>query len=341
MNKLLTVAVPAYNSESYLSHCLETLESGGERLEVIIVNDGSTDQTAAIAQRFVDRSPHIFKLVNKENGGHGSGVNKGLELATGEFYRVVDSDDWVDEEALTSVLNFIEAVQGTSNEPDMLITNYVYEYAYNGTRRRITFKNVFGQEGILSAWSDLGFFRVDQVFVMHSLTYRTSILRECGLKLPEHCFYVDNLYDYIPLPWVEAITWLDVDLYHYFVGRDDQSVHTPNMIKRIDQQLKVTSIMMKAYHLEEDIPDNYKRNYMYRLLSTIVVISQIHLNLANTREAELKNQKMWQELKEFDPVMYRKIRNRFLSVMTNLPGKLGRFIERKGFFIAQKIFKFS
>lgn len=340
MEKLLTVAVPSYNSEAYLSHCLDTLAVGGDELEVIIVNDGSKDRTAEIGQSYVDRYPNIFKLVNKENGGHGSGVNKGIELAAGRYFRVVDSDDWVGEEDLHKLLDYLRELGDDQEAPDMLITNYIYEYTYNGSQRKIRYQNVFKESEKLHTWADLGTFKVDQFFAMHSLNYKTSVLRESGVKLPEHCFYVDNIYDYIPLPWVNTIAWLDVDLYHYFIGRDDQSVHTPVMIKRIDQQLLVTYTMIDAYHLEE-ISDKYKRRYMYRWLSTIIMISQIHLTLANTKESLEKIEKMWDYLKAHDEVMYRKIRSRFTNIVTNLPGKLGRYIDRKGFFIAQKIFKFS
>lgn len=341
MEKLLSIAVPSYNSEAYLAKCLDSMICGGAELDVIIVNDGSTDGTAELAQTYVDRYPEIFRLVNKENGGHGSGVNKGIELARGRFFRVVDSDDWVGEEALLKLLDYIRGMSSPEDTPDMLITNYIYEYTYNDSRRTVDYRKIFKKEKSLHSWKDLGFIKIDQVFAMHSLNYRTEVLRQSGLKLPEHCFYVDNLYDYIPLPWVDSIAWLNVELYHYFIGRDDQSVHTPVMIKRINQQLRVTYLMIEAYHLEEEIKDKYKRRYMYRWLSLIIMISQIHLTLADTTESLQKITDMWQHLKDHDAQMYRKVRSSFVNIMTNLPGKLGRYIDRKGFFIAQKIFKFS
>lgn len=340
MQKLLTVTVPSYNSEAYLAHALDTLLPGGSELDVIIVNDGSKDGTAALAQSYVDRWPEIFRLVNKENGGHGSGVNKGIELAEGLFFRVLDSDDWVDPAALKKLLDYLRQLTAESM-PDMLITNYIYEYTHNNTTRQVRYSSVFhGEKEKLYGWNELGVMRFDQLFAMHSLTYRTEVLRQSGLRLPEHTFYVDNLYDYIPLPWVDKLVWLDLDLYHYFIGRDDQSVATPTMIKRIDQQLLVTRLMCQAYHLDE-IKDSSRRRYMYRWLSMILTISQIHLLVSNTPENLAKIQPMWDDLKEFDPDMYKKIRGMFLNVLTSLPGELGRFIDRKGFFLVQKIFKFS
>ena len=106
--KLITFAVPSYNSEAYMEHCIDTLLTGGEEVEIIIVNDGSKDNTKKIADRYAKQYPTIVKAVHKENGGHGSGVNKGLELATGLYYKVVDSDDWVDEDALKKTLETIK-----------------------------------------------------------------------------------------------------------------------------------------------------------------------------------------------------------------------------------------
>ena len=116
--KYITFAVPCYNSESYMEHCIETLLKGGEDVEIILVDDGSTDKTGKIADNYQKKYPNIIKAVHKENGGHGSGVNKGLELATGLYYKVVDSDDWVDGDALKKVLETIKKFHKEKKEID-------------------------------------------------------------------------------------------------------------------------------------------------------------------------------------------------------------------------------
>lgn len=125
--KLLTITVPCYNSESYMKNCVESLLKGGEDVEIIIVNDGSKDSTAQIADEFVKQYPTIVKAVHKENGGHGSAVNAGLDHATGLFFKVVDSDDWVKESAYKEILETLRELAGGEKSLDMLISNFVYE----------------------------------------------------------------------------------------------------------------------------------------------------------------------------------------------------------------------
>ena len=108
--KLLSFAVPCYNSAAYMAKCVESLLKGGEDVEIIIVNDGSSDDTARIADEYATKYPTIVKAVHKENGGHGSAVNAGIENATGLFFKVVDSDDWVKEEAYMQILDTLRSL---------------------------------------------------------------------------------------------------------------------------------------------------------------------------------------------------------------------------------------
>jgi glycosyltransferase involved in cell wall biosynthesis len=181
--KLLLIVVPSYDSQDYLRRCLDTVVQGGQEVEVIVVDDGSTDSTAEIALEYYDRFPGIVRFEQKKNGGHGSAVNRGLEVATGTYFKVVDSDDWLDTPDYMSILSLLR-----SHGPvDLLITNYVYEYSYNGKHKVMRFSNVFPQGKVIS-WDSMHRFRFDQLMLMHSMFYRTDLLRECGLKLPEHTF---------------------------------------------------------------------------------------------------------------------------------------------------------
>lgn len=125
--KILSVAVPCYNSQDYMENCVRSLVCGGEDVEVIIVNDGSKDNTESIAMSLREEYPSIVKVVSQENGGHGEAVNTGLKNATGEFFKVVDSDDWVDEEALLKVLKTLRFMIKEDKKLDMLLSNYVYD----------------------------------------------------------------------------------------------------------------------------------------------------------------------------------------------------------------------
>lgn len=124
--KLLSVAIPCYNSADYMEHAVETLLTGGEDMEIIIVDDGSKDETAVIADKLAARYPTMIKAIHQENGGHGQAVNTGLAAATGIYFKVVDSDDWVDTDALEKVLELLRSVVEEGKSLDMLICNYVY-----------------------------------------------------------------------------------------------------------------------------------------------------------------------------------------------------------------------
>ena len=137
-NKLLTVTVPCYNSEAYLHKCIDSLLPGGDCLEIIIINDGSSDRTGEIADAYVAKYPDIVRVVHQENGGHGEGINQGLRNASGTYFKVVDSDDWVDLASLHAVINFLKA-----NTVDLLVTNYVYEHENPKDNSTIRYANVW------------------------------------------------------------------------------------------------------------------------------------------------------------------------------------------------------
>ena len=147
--KLLTFAIPCYNSESYMRHCIESILPGGEDVEILIVDDGSTkDNTAAIADEYQEKYPTIVRAIHQENGGHGEAVNAGIRNATGLYFKVVDSDDWVDADAYKKILDKLRELAGSDTTLDMLLANYVYE------KEGAKHKKVMRQTG----------FPVDQIF---------------------------------------------------------------------------------------------------------------------------------------------------------------------------------
>ena len=248
--KLITFAVPCYNSAAYMRHCIETLLSAGEQAEIILVDDGSVkDETPAICDEYAAKYPTIVKAIHQENGGHGEGVNQGIRNATGLYYKVVDSDDWLDTDALKKVLSRLHALVTRGTAPDLMICNYVYEHTEDGTSHTVRYTNVFPQERLFT-WMHVGRFRPDQNLLMHSVLYRTEVLRQCGMVLPKHTFYVDNIFVYQPLPFVKTMYYMDLDLYRYFIGRSDQSVNESVMVKRVDQQLRVTRHMIDCQDLD-------------------------------------------------------------------------------------------
>lgn len=339
--KKISFVVPCYNSESYMERCIDSLLVGGEDVEIIIVNDGSKDSTGKIADKYAKKYSSIVKVIHKENGGHGSGVNVGLKEASGKYFKVVDSDDWLDRDSLLSLLNKIKEMEDAKKEADLIVCNYIYDHLYENKQKCMSFKNVFPVNQI-STWNEMKHFRASQYLIMHALIYKTKTLKKSKLKLPEHTFYVDNIVAYQPLPFVESICYLDLDLYHYFIGREDQSVNESVMIGRVDQQIKVTKLIVSCLNLEE-VQKKYPKlyNYLLRMASMMMTISSVYLLMKGDKESYEKREELWNFVKELDYHLYKKLKYSKLSGFTYLPGKLGSFITLQGYKISQKIYKFN
>ena len=342
MEKLITFAVPCYNSADYMDHCVETLLAAGPEAEIILVDDGSTkDDTPAKCDAWVERHPDIIRAIHQENGGHGEGVNQGIRHAQGLYYKVVDSDDWLDTAALAKVMEKLREFSKLPAPVDMVIANYVYEHVEDNTHKAMGYRNVF-PTGQIFTWDDIGHFRASQYLLMHSVIYRTQLLRACGLILPKHTFYVDNIFVYQPLPYVKTMYYLNVDLYRYFIGRSDQSVNESVMAGRIDQQVRVTKIMIDAHDLSL-IRQSQKRlgRYMFNYLSMMMTISSIFSVIANTPESLGMRTELWEYLRKKDPALYRRCRYRLTNVGTNIPGYQGRKLSVTLYRLARKIYKFN
>lgn len=337
--KLLTVAIPSYNSEAYLSHAVETLLTGAEDIEIIIVNDGSKDATAEIADRYAKEYPNIIKAVHQENGGHGQAVNTGLAHATGLYYKVVDSDDWVDEKALKTILAEIKRQVEKETWIDMYIANYVYERVHEGKQRVVDYKGVLPENEIFG-WKDIGHFSQSQFIIMHSVIYRTQLLRDCGLLLPKHTFYVDNIFVYNPLPYVKTMYYLNVDFYRYFIGREDQSVNEKVMMGRMDQQLRVTRQMIDQNSIGE-IQEKKLKEYMVKYITIMMTICSVFLIKLGTEEDLKKNQEIWNYLKEQDPELYHLVGKSALGKAMKMHGPVGRGIIKAGYRVTRKLFGYN
>lgn len=338
--KLLSVAIPCYNSESYMEHCINSLLTGGEEVEILIVDDGSAkDRTGEIADRYEREYPGICRAIHQENGGHGAAVNTGLANATGIFFKVVDSDDWVNEEAYQKVLETLRRFVYGEETLDMLVTNFVYEKEGAKRKKVMKYHTAFPKDRVFT-WPEVKFFMTGQYILMHSVIYRTQLLRQCGLELPRHTFYVDNIFVYQPLPHVKHIYYLDVNFYRYFIGRSDQSVNEQVMIGRIDQQIRVTKLMLGYYDVTR-LQNRKLRRYMTRYLEIMMVVSSILAIRSGTDENMAKKKELWEYVKKTNPRLYIRLRFGFLGQGMNLPGKGGRQISIAGYKIAQKFFGFN
>ena len=337
--KLLSVVIPCYNSQEYMKYCIESLLPGGEDVELLIVNDGSSDKTSEIANEYAKAYPSIIRAIHQINGGHGEAVNTGIKNATGLYLKVVDSDDWVDTRAYLKILNILKELTNENKSIDMFISNFVYEKEGSKFKKVMKYDDVL-PEGKIFTWDDIGKFKKGQYILMHSVIYRTQLLRNCNLVLPKHTFYVDNLFVYIPLKYVKDIYYLNVDFYRYFIGREDQSVNESVMIKRIDQQIKVNKLMIDTVDLQSIENENIYR-YMINYLEIITVVSGVLLIRSGMRENLEKKKELWRYIKEKDIKVYRRLRYGIMGRMLNLPGALGRKMCIGAYKISQKIVGFN
>ena len=344
-NSKISVIMPVYGVEAYVGKAIESIQKQTyKNWEFFCVDDGTKDRSGEICDEYAAKDPRI-KVIHKENGGHGSAVNAGLEAAEGFYYKVVDSDDWLDRKAMDVIMPYLreqkakaEASDGET-ATDLVIGNYVYEKVFENTRTVMRYTNVFPTDKEFG-WSDTGHFRSSQYLLMHSVIYRTKMLRDMGLKLPEHCFYVDNVFVYVPLPHVHTMRYFDVDMYRYFIGREDQSVNEKVMLSRIDQQIRVTKTMIDAVDLNT-VENPRLRKYMHNYLSMMMCICSVFLRMEQTQENEEKRADVWAYLKAKDAKLYSQLKHTLLNAGTNIPTPLGRQFGLTAYHIAQKIFKFN
>jgi len=337
--RILTIVIPCYNSQEYMSHAIESSLCGGEDVEVIIVNDGSTDRTSEIGMAYQRRYPNIVRVIDQENKGHGGAINTGLGNAKGVFFKVLDSDDWLDEEAFASVIVTLKDIVSRGASLDMMVTNYVYEKVADVKKKVIRYKSAM-LENVIFKWSDVKHFRHGQYVLMHSVIYRTRLLIDCELVLPEHTFYVDNIFVYQPLPHVRNMYYIDVDLYRYFIGRADQSVTEGNMIKRIDQQLFVNKYMIDCCEVM-GLRDNKLKDYMIKYLTIMMTVSSVYLIKDGSMERLKQKDELWEYLKQKDKRLYSAVNSDILVKPMQSRKTLLLGIVKLGYKVAKKIFKFG
>lgn len=337
--KTLSIAVPCFNSSDFMSKCVDSLLQCGKDIEILLVDDGSSDNTLQIAQEYESKYPDIVKAIHQENGGHGEAVNTGIREATGLYFKVVDSDDWLDKDAMDEIMTYLRSQRDQTCPTDLVVANYVYEKVYENTTKTMSYRSIFPVRKQFT-WSDVGYIPPTKYILMHSVIYRTNLLKDMGLKLPDHCFYVDNIFIYMPLPHVKSIYYIDVDMYRYFIGREGQSVNETTMMNRMDQQIRVTKLMIDDIDMDKVEPKPL-RKYMTNYLAMMMCICSVFLRMKNTPEAEEQLNGIWDYLKEKNPSLYKKVRHKAVNLSTNIPTEAGRLVGLGGYHLLQKIFKFN
>ena len=282
---LLTIIIPAYNVEKYLDEALAPYFQikDTKYLEILIINDGSLDNTLQLANKYEKDYPELIKVINKKNGGHGSAINTGVKYARGKYFKVVDGDDWVDTNALEKLLQILAIVNS-----DMVATGFTIVCEDVGQKEEVHIRNVeYGKEYYFeNICSSIEYIR------MHSLFYKTQIWLENHIVLDEHCFYVDVEHDLLPLVWAKTIIFYHELLYQYRIGRPGQSVSMKSMIKNRENHMRVIRRIMNLFK-DNSLPDSVNV-YIERRIANMVCVQYSILFAAGTGENERK------ELLEFD-----------------------------------------
>lgn len=335
--KLLSVTVPCYNSQDYMEKCVESLLAGGDKVEIIIIDDGSKDNTGAIADAYAEKYPDIVRVVHQENGGHGEGINQGLRHATGKYFKVVDSDDTLsaDFPAFLQKLEECDAQGGV----DLMVTNYYYVHTDGVGDRSINYSNAL-PEGKIFTWADTKAFYPHQLLTIHSCTFRTEAMRKWSQELPKHVFYEDNLMVYQTLPYVEKMYYMNSDLYRYWIGRPDQSVQKTVMMKRYTHQLLVTQMCFKACHLD-DVKQPRLKKYLEHELFIMFGISILYARLHKSAEVDAVLEGMWEDCRKFDEKWANHFRRGTVLSLICLPGKGGQNFAEFIYNTCNKIVRFN
>lgn len=339
-SKILTLAVPAYNSGAFLHTCLDTLVHSGTDIEVLVINDGSSDNTLEVAKQYQEKYPDIVVAVDQENRNWGGAVNHALELATGEYFYIVDSDDWLDADVLNEVMGKLHMLKTFDHFVDLFVVNYVYNRVALGDRHTIHYRKLIPNDQIVG-WDDLSVPKIDQYLMIHSMIYRTQIIRESGLVLPEGESYMDSLVMLKPLRYVKSLFYHDCDLYWYTIGREGQSIGGDQVAKHVNQQIHATHLAIDGFDYQKlQAISPRLASCSLRYLSAMMTVSSITLYRIGTPEAYQQNEDLWNYVRENDRVLYARLHASFAGLVHKRT-KFGRNLALTGYDVAAKIFKFA
>lgn len=313
MSKILTVVVPAYNAEKYLKNNLESfcVKEVLEDIEVLIINDGSTDQSISIAQEFVERYPNTFRVITKENGGHGSGINYGIRYAKGRYFKIIDADDWVLKGPFIKLVRALKTY-----EADIISSGFLWVYD-NGKDDSDAFK---AKAEINKPFTDVVYNKIysfdevsNKIYIkMHNMTIRTSIFREHDISIDEHCYYVDTEYITYPIPYVETICFVEGYVYMYRIGHNGQSINIEKMQKSESDYEHVVETLIRFYQkLGKQIPcSRAKKDYVAGIIARVVAGRiKIALSFPASNQRKKKLETFDRNLKTICPDIYYKNMN--------------------------------
>lgn len=290
-NKIITLLVPVYNTEKYIRRCLDSvlINEINDKIEILVVSDGSRDGSVEIVQDYVARYPGTVRLVEKENGGHGSTINKGIELASGKYFRVLDSDDWFD---ISSFKKFVELLEHT--DCDLVISDYTEEFIYEHREEAHKYDHLI--PGKVYCFDKMKFSEFQgEYFTLATSTYKTDVLRESGVRLDERTFYVDMEYNLEAIAGVDAFIYYDLNVYRYYIGRPEQSISIESTVRHKMDHDKVTRSMVEYYEMQRNKVSEVKLRYM-RMMTQYMI--HTHYTIFCTYDRDKKDAK--EKIQAFD-----------------------------------------
>lgn len=294
MKKILTVVIPAYNVEKYLERCMHSFEIPEilDKIEILVINDGSKDGTEQIARAYCEKYPQTYFLYNKENGGHGSGINYGIRYATGKYFKVVDGDDWVDAQELKKFVSVLE-----KQEVDVVASDFTC--IQDETYAVLEEKQCTYNQAQYGKCCSLPQGEVEHIIKMHSLTIKTAILQEHQIHMDEKCYYVDCEYITYPIPYVDTVYFYKGSLYQYRLGRQGQSVDIKSMQKNRSQHRYVLEQLLDFYRKEQKQLKTGTKRYMECCIAQVVENEfQIYISMGLKKGIRKELQQWDLELKE-------------------------------------------
>jgi len=293
MEKVLSIIIPTYNMSKYLSKCLDSMIVDGMKcLEILVINDGSTDNSSEIGHTYQEKYPETFRVIDKENGNYGSCVNRGLQEANGKYVKILDADDYFDNKVFEKYLTILKEI-----DVDLALTDFncVYENESEQPSEKLPFP--IGQP-----------LNINELFVnksvsmsmkMHRITYKTAMIKQLQYRQMEGVSYTDQQWMFLPMSVVKTFVYYDIELYKYLSDREGQTVSVPCLKKSMPQYMAVVMSLIDSYNATKSIvSQNCKLYFEYRIECQLGIIYRSYL--AYGYHLDLK------ELKCFDEELFSK-----------------------------------
>lgn len=234
MSKILTIVIPTYNMEKYLRHNLDSLivpEDKQNLLEVLVINDGSKDESSAIGHEYQNKYPEEFRVIDKPNGNYGSCVNRGLAEAKGKYIKILDADDYFNNNVL---LGYLEKL--TETNADVVVTDFSFVTPENALIEKRSYP--FEKNKIV-AIDDVCASSAFKAIQMHALTYKTELIREINYHQTEGISYTDQEWIFLPMTNMKTVIYYPIDLYQYMIGREGQTMDPAVISKNLGHYYKI------------------------------------------------------------------------------------------------------